>query len=281
MATRTKNKPAAKKTTAAPGKAVAKRESRAPAKPDLLNAMRQEAGRGTETMKQEDLALPFILVLQSLSPQLQKGHEKHIKGAEAGDLLNTVTGEIWKGEDGALIIPCHYTKVYNEWIPRDDGGGFVASYTDKHEAEMSKEKDHEIVDTGNHFVLVYSEQNEEWQEAVLSMTSTKLKVSRQWNSRMKQRKMDDGDGTRFTPPTYAAIYRLSTTSTQNDKGFFHVPKIEEEAWVDDAAVYEQARDFYTAMAAVGSNLSYRPLEEQGGAVVDDEEDEEAPRDRRF
>jgi len=50
-------------------------------------------GTGLEETTTEDFAIPFIRVLQPMSPQLQKQHGSYVAGAGAGDLYNTVTGE--------------------------------------------------------------------------------------------------------------------------------------------------------------------------------------------
>jgi hypothetical protein len=50
-------------------------------------------GTGLEETTTEDFAIPFIRVLQPMSPQLQKQHGSYVAGASAGDLYNTVTGE--------------------------------------------------------------------------------------------------------------------------------------------------------------------------------------------
>ena len=75
-------------------------------------------GTGLEDTTTEDFAIPFIRVLQPTSPQLQKADGKHIPGASAGDLYNTVTNELYDGEKGVSVVPCAYNKKYIEWIPR-------------------------------------------------------------------------------------------------------------------------------------------------------------------
>lgn len=248
------------------GKAVVK---------SLLQKQKELAGRGMETMKQEDLALPFIKVLQSLSPEVQKGNEKFIKGAEAGDLYNTVTKDLWGGEDGIRIIPCYFEKVYNVWTNRDDGGGFGGSYKTRDEAdEHCDPETQQVTDTANHYILIEGDDNE-WTEAVLSMTSSKLGESRRWNSMMKQQKIDDGQGNKFTPPSFSRVYSLTTVGTQNEKGFYHVPKIEPDDWVDENDIFDQADNFYRMFAEMGVQLNYKHAgEEVIEEEIDIDEDEE-------
>jgi hypothetical protein len=271
--------------TAAPtkGKAVVKQPAPAAkstavtAPTNLTKRLQTLAGAGMETMTQQDLALPFIKLLQALSPEVQKGHEKRVQGAEVGDFFNTVTNELWKGDedgDGILVIPCYFEKVYNVWINRDEGGGFVGSFKTREEAdEKCKPETESVVDTANHYVLVQQEDGS-WTEAVLSMTSTKRTASRKWNSQMKQLKLQDAQGNKFTPPSFARIWHVTSVGTENDKGFFHVPKIEPDEWLDDEETFNQAESFYRMFAELGATLSYENAGEDVKAEDDDEDEGE-------
>ena len=93
-------------------------------------------GTGLEEASADDYAIPFLRVLQSMSPQLKKSDGKYIQGAEEGMFFNTVTESIYDGTEGVSIIPCAYKKKYIEWIPREKGGGFVS---DEHDASILKQ----------------------------------------------------------------------------------------------------------------------------------------------
>ena len=88
---------------------------------DLLSA-----GTGLEEAEAGDYAIPFLRILQSMSPQLKKSDGKYIADAEEGNFFNTVTEAVYDGSDGVLIIPCAYKKKYIEWVTRENGGGFVS-----------------------------------------------------------------------------------------------------------------------------------------------------------
>ena len=68
------------------------------------------AGTGLEEAGADDYAIPFLRVLQSMSPQLKKSDGKYIQGAEEGNLFNTVTESYYDGTEGVEIIPCAYKK---------------------------------------------------------------------------------------------------------------------------------------------------------------------------
>jgi hypothetical protein len=272
-------KKVAKKATpkaAAPGKAVSRKPpaSTTDVTRSLQDRMREAAGRGTETMTQADLALPFIALLQQLSPQVQRGNDRYNPDAEAGDFYNTVTGELWSGEDGMRVIPCFYEKVYNVWTKRDEGGGFGGTFKDRLEAEeMHDPQTQDVMDTANHYLLVELE-DRTWGEAVLSCTSTKLTPSRRWNTMMKQLKLGEGRE-RFTPPSYARTYRITAVTQKNDKGQYFVPLMTPDEWVEDEDLFEQAESFYAMFAAGETKVSYEHAQEvvEADVEVDDAADE--------
>ena len=68
-----------------------------------------------------ELQIPFVRVIQALSPQIKKNDAGFIKGASQGDAFNTVTGDYWNGEEGFEVVPCLQQTKYLEFIPRDQG----------------------------------------------------------------------------------------------------------------------------------------------------------------
>ena len=84
--------------------AVARKESTAVA--NIMDDLYEAAGQGMETIGAEDMQIPFLRILQPLSPQLIKNDPKFIKGASAGDIFNTVTGQFWEAEEGINVLPC-------------------------------------------------------------------------------------------------------------------------------------------------------------------------------
>ena len=90
---------------------------------DVLDDIFDTAGEGA-AFDSSEMQIPFIRVLQALSPQLNKKKPEHIEGASQGDLFNTVTGEFWSGEEGIVVIPCYQVTKYLEFVPREQGGGF-------------------------------------------------------------------------------------------------------------------------------------------------------------
>ena len=73
------------------------------------------SGQGTENLDSGS-AMPFIRILQDLSPQLKKQKDEYVEGAEAGDLFFAKTKSTV--QQPARIIPTYTASVYTEWVPR-------------------------------------------------------------------------------------------------------------------------------------------------------------------
>jgi len=84
--------------------AVAQKEKTEVAVSNLSSLLEEEAGAGLENFTTDDMQIPFIRILQALSPQLNKQDSMYIKGAEQGDIFNTVTQEVYKAEVWLLYL---------------------------------------------------------------------------------------------------------------------------------------------------------------------------------
>lgn len=201
-----------------------------------------DAADGLDNLSTQDMAIPFLSVLQKMSPQIDT-----IDGAKAGHIFNSVTEEL---AESLTVIPCAYKREFVEWHPREQGGGFVGTHsvdspvvTEATRTDMGlmTKNGTMLVETANHFVLAVTEQGIE--RALIAMTSTQLKKNRRWNSLMAGLKLKDGNGKMYTPARYSHQYKLSSIIEKNDKGSWHGWVIEMEGPVQDPDLYALAKEF--------------------------------------
>ena len=236
--------------------AVAEKKS-AELSTDLMDDILEFAGEGT-AFGADEMQIPFVRALQALSPQLSKKKPEYIEGAEQGDLFNTVTGEVWKGDDGVTIVPCYQTTKYLEFTPRDQGGGFRGeiSPTDPVLQRTSRVGSKEILPTGNelvksdqHFCLVMSNDGA-FQPAVIDMKSTQLKVSRRWKTQIAMQKIKHPKtGAMITPPLFATVWKITTVEESNDQGTWFTPSVEKVGLVESRDLMLEAKAFRDSVAA--------------------------------
>ena len=213
-----------------------------------------DSGMGLETIEKTDLALPFLKLLQSGSDETKKKHAKYVEGAEAGMFYNTVTKKLYNGEQGIEVIPVYYKMTYPEWAPferregrpvhNDRGPGIMSKVTQNQNNKDMLDNGNEIIKTANHFVIINGERPE---KALMTMKSTQLKVSRQWNSLMENEvEVDPKSGKSLQAPTFSRIYKLN--SVENTGSFtWHGYNVSMIKKVDDAGLYQMARDFYNSL----------------------------------
>ena len=236
------------------GSAVVPRRDQLPADP---GGFEQDSRRGFEgAQSRSDFAIPFIVILQSLSPQVDG--ENKIPGAKPGMFYNTVTGEL---SEELVVIPCRYTRTFVEWVPRDAGGGFRGERDHTFEGEYDRLRDpatgkaklpngNEIADTRNFYVLVEDQDTGALSPAVISMGSTQIKKARNWNTFMQTKTMPGKNG-QFVPAMFASRFRLTTKMESNKKGKWYGWVYEWIGFVNSPQEisYQQGKAFSETVAA--------------------------------
>ena len=190
-------------------------------------------GDGWDNTSQDDFTIPFLAIIQAMSPQVQENEGEYIEGAKAGDLLNTASQELYAGKDGVEFVPCYTQHLFVEWKNRQaDGGGFVATHeSDSDVARAAKERstqfgkytvpveegtDHDLVETFYIYGLIVAG-DEIVTPCMISFSSTKIKAYKGIMTPMRQVK--------GKPPIFAFKLKINTVSEKNTKGTFHNFKI--------------------------------------------------------
>mgnify|MGYP003521273763 CR=1 FL=1 len=241
---------------------------------------------GFEGTTINDLSIPFINVLQSNSPEVE---DQTIEGCKAGDLINSVTKEILK--QPVTIIPVYKEAAVVEWVPRTKGGGLV----DRHELDSQIFKDaiaknggsrippkdadgkriqfkspagNDLVETYYVYCLIMDADGKQTEGyCVLSFSSTKIKVHKDWMTAMYTQK--------GRPPIFANRCKISTTKQKNDSGTYYNYKISPMAdtWkeslinpAEDMPLLKEAKEFGTMIENGLARADFDSL----GAGGDDE-----------
>ena len=174
------------------GKAVAEKAQAGLPSADVLDLIAETAGDGLDYDTSE-LQIPFIRVIQAMSPQVNKRDPAYIEGASVGDIFNTVTGQYWDGEAGIEVIPCYQETKYLKWRPREQGGGFLGEMskddpdlarTQRNGAKEILPDGNELVKSDQHYCLVLGEDGIPG-FGIVDMKSSGLKVSRRWKTQLR------------------------------------------------------------------------------------------------
>lgn len=192
------------------------------------------AGAGLETVTAQDINIPYIQFLQTSSPQIKKGSEKRIEGAEEGDIVATGVNRLYKvdndGNSSLNISVVQKITLLTEWAPNRGGLQGYHSLAKKDELHIKKTKNqdgkdilvlpngNEIVETDYLFcVAIPTAEHETPFFCILSMAQTKRTSVRQLFTQL----MFDCQN---ALPTFAFVYTLGTAIRKKNEWSWVVPK---------------------------------------------------------
>ena len=188
-----------------------------------VDDMLKDANFGLENVTSEDLAIPFLRIIQAMSPQVNARDGKHIKGCEQGDIFNTVDNTLYKGAEGVVVVPVAYKRTYLEWMPERKGLAGVHDSSEILKSVVKSDKGQDFLENGNvlsttanHYVLIVDDKGG-FSQGIIALSGSQLKKSKKWNSIMAGLKIKTKDGNVFTPPTFSHKYTLLRIVTGKQK----------------------------------------------------------------
>jgi hypothetical protein len=227
----------------------------------------EDQGAGMDNITAEFMQIPFLRILQALSPQCTKGKPEFDSDARPGMIVNTMTGRMYKAakdEDGEGILVCasHFGAKYIEWKNRDAGGGIAKVWGEDTSFEKSPEykfndktRRFESLD-GSSSIQLHLEtfvttlgtpDAPEMGSAVISMSGTQLKRAKGWNSARMSRRIARSNGSMITPPSWYGVFRLRAQLESNDQGTWYgwdiQPYSDLNSFPNGVEIYTQCKKF--------------------------------------
>ncbi len=223
---------------------------------DFLVEMEMDSGAGVKQMTMDDVAVPYLYVVQKGTPQADEDHDKYIEGCKPGMFINNVTEEFFDGrETGIIVIPCFYERKYVEWRDRDTGqGGYVQDHDidsgilnktrPNAKGQPTLDNGNIIMETAYHYVYMYVEAEKRWEEIIIPMKSTMLKNSRRWNKNLMSTLIP---GTAKQAPRWLYPYKLKSVKQQKGDQTWYIFDIERMAEMVTVEQYRSAKGFKEAI----------------------------------
>ena len=238
----------------------------------------QDAGAGLEGADKDSFAIPYLVVLQPMSPPVAEGT---LEGARPGLFLNSVTQELLSEID---LVPVAFQRRFLRWAPRKLGGGFKGEYSPV-DVELRKieglvesddrklfiggtDKDvnDSLKDTRIHYVMVVRPDGT-FSPAVISMASTQIKRSKRWVARIQGIQERGANGALFNPPSFSHMYHAKSEKETNDQGTWYSWAIDTPVRVNSLELYNACREFHKQIVT-GAVVAAPPVEdaaESGGS----------------
>lgn len=245
-----------------PSKEVAKQEAPAEALPSFL-AGQVGSTLGRENVESSDLVVPRLEIVQAISPCRKKSDPAYIEGAEEGMMFNNVTRELYGHE--VTLIPVYFRKEWVIWKDRKKGGGFRGAFETQMDAQsalnsLDDGQDCEVQDTAQQFcLLVHADGSME--EIVVSMSKSKLKTSRKWNSLIRMQDL----------ASFARSYKMTTVEeTNKNNEAYHNFAVASGPYVTEKQ-YASAHQLYTVVVASGVRVDRSDRDAEGSSNTRDGE----------
>lgn len=197
----------------------------------------EDAGGGFENQTNKDLQLPWLKLLQGLSPEVTKST---VDGAKPGLWMNTVTKEVYPRDKGFLFVWATTSHKFGIWTPRKEGGGFhghleiddprVLKAVENAE-EFGQYKDpadptKQLVECHYVFGVLCDEDGYAQGMAVIPFKGTAIKPYRSFNTRLDGFRLRAPGRKPQKPPLYAHLTRITSEEAKNKKGEFYIPKFQ-------------------------------------------------------
>lgn len=189
----------------------------------------------TQDFSQTDLKIPFIKIVQELTPESKKNRPEYVEGCEAGMMMDGNSKRLFSGDKGILFIPFAFTHDVTEWKPKRGG---LAAMHGKDESLFKttrrNDQNEDILPNGNTLLLSYvyyglrvDEDEQSVEPAVLAYSKTAIKHARSWNTVLSTTRVKQGART-FVPAMYYFACRITVGMETDGSNTWYVPKFKIE-----------------------------------------------------
>lgn len=225
--------------------------------------------QGFEDIDLSTVAIPFLKILQTLSPELNKKKPAFIEGAEEGDLVNTVTKHNYGSEIEITILK--FEHVFTEWRP--ERGGLVGVHDPVNAERLAanktfgkwKTKDGNDL-SENYMYYVIIKGYEDHGVCIISAVSTNIPAAKVLNKLMLMQRW--GNGQKAMP--FHQIYKVKTVFNTNEKGDWYTFSFQFVGFVDQE-LYLAAKEERKLLPT--KQVDYAQIEDRsGGASADSKDD---------
>lgn len=229
------------------------------------------------SFKPEEVAIPFLRVVQSNSPHATMGDPKFNTLARPGMFVDTVTDELFDGQKGVIITPLAFQIRYTEWWPRNNPvgkKGLVHDWGTSDERLKVTRRDPEtnrditpdgtqVVKSGSYYVYLINPETGAFRPMLLVLQGTQLKKSKAFNALISGLQVPSTRGGTFNPASFYMGYRVTTVPEKNDKG----------QWMGVQIGYDKPVIQYSYGSAIFmAALEYKKLIEAGAVKTGSMED---------
>lgn len=187
--------------------------------PPELAAAYSGAPSGFEKDRATDYTVPYLTILQGLSPQMET-----VDGAKLGKIINVSTNEMF---DSVNLVAVRKEFKYIEWAPNrgglvaahDPNSDFItklkAQYKNDPFAKLITEQGNEVNETKYIVGVQCDDQKKPMGFVTIGFSVTKIKKFNSWNNDARNKLGQ------FGLPLHALVWTFGVTKDKNKKGEFY------------------------------------------------------------
>lgn len=223
---------------------------------------------GFEDVNGSTKAVPFLRILQALSPQVIPDNPNFVEGAKVGDLFNTVTKENYGREIRLVVLK--FEHLYIEWLP--ERKGFVGYHSPENAERVAVDKskfgkwktaEGNLLQE-NYAYLVLVEGHEREGVMVLSLASKAIPEAKMLNRLMTTHYLPNGQ---LAKPYYL-VWSLKTELMRKDQYTWYGPRFSLDGYVTGSMLSLSKQE---RLALPGKKVDYAQIAE---STKGDEESED-------
>lgn len=199
---------------------------------DAYAGYAEDAGQGFENQTSEDVGIPFIVLAQPLSPEVQaEGSE-----VKPGTWINRGTGDVFAG--GVDFVPALTRHVYREWSSKEpsnsapvgdheiDSELIVRVRRDQQFGEYTHpdNPEHPLIETFEVYGIQVTPEGG-GVPAVITFSSTGIRAYKDWILRARSIIIALPSGKKINPPLFSHVYRLTSKRVEKKPHVWWVPAV--------------------------------------------------------
>lgn len=175
--------------------------------------------------------IPFIKLMQALSPEIKKKGAEYVEGAELGMFLNSVTKTLYG--DSVRVIPVLFEPMYVEW--KQNRGGFAGRHTiaEARKLTITEEFGKWQTESGNLLIETYMyyfllPDHLEDGLVAIALASSNIKQAKMLNTLVSRKFFPN---TAKVAPSFVQVYNMKSVEASNDKGDWYQPSFSFDSFV--------------------------------------------------
>lgn len=224
------------------------------APPDFIPA---DDRRGLEGITKGDMLIPRLALAQALSPQVTEGDPNRIEGLKAGDLFNSVTGQIYGGREPVFVMVIRKDKPRAmQFRPVDEGGGVIDPDVPLNDPRLKWGEEGEKPEATlfrDYLALLLPTR----ELIALSFKASGIKVAKQLNGLIAMRNR----------PIFSGVYAISTGIELKPKPH-QVYKVANAGWSRTLEDLKYAEQMYEAVKNLDTAETIDRAQDGGGDPTD-------------